>query len=242
MADSSTDKARQRPSGTIIRDDIAPGWVWRASVWITALTGVAVGVVLLLALDGIADVAPNGAPVIEQDMDDLAGWTPATSRDAIDWDWGTGQLTVIEAETRAVLLSPNILSTSGTLLIRLIQTRGPQEAGYGLWWGDAADGAFIVVALNTDGYVTIQRFDGEASTPLREWQFFPHVRPLSQVNQIQVDLLGDTAVVWINDEFVSELDRIGIQPFHTGVYAETFAAGGLTVRIERFAVWEDTYP
>src|SRR5574341_884279 len=138
MADSSTDKARQRPSGTIIRDDIAPGWVWRASVWITALTGVAVGVVLLLALDGIADVAPNGAPVIEQDMDDLAGWTPATSRDAIDWDWGTGQLTVIEAETRAVLLSPNILSTSGTLLIRLIQTRGPQEAGYGLWWGDAA--------------------------------------------------------------------------------------------------------
>lgn len=216
--------------------DSFPAWLWWGSVYaLVGVIGIAL-VVLLLILMGIANPKPVGALTLDASLDDTNDWEIG-ELDGVSIEAHSDNLllSLAEADTKAFVATPYRIGPPGTIELAATLQSGPDEAGYGLWWGESADQIQGVVAVNGNGYLTILRAD----EPFMEWQPFPHVKSAGNTNRLRVYIEADQVVVRINDELAASFESDAGESFQIGLYTETFNNSGAVIAFEWIRVWQE---
>ena len=142
-----------------MQDKDLPDWLWWLSLLSLPATAVMTMVTLSLVLSGVSDPRPIGRLKVDDDQSLDHGWTllPEGGEDGISGAARNGVyiIRVEEPRTRAYATAPYTAYPPCTLEIQARQTEGPLDAGYGLWWGEAAGSPDYVVGMNSDGYLAV---------------------------------------------------------------------------------------
>jgi hypothetical protein len=182
-------------------DRPAPIWLWNLARWglLAALAGSAA---LAFALaNGLADPPRPGPLRLSEDFKaDTSRWTFLT--------FGGASL-----ETASGALRATFPKTASTDPWAAALSDGPHEA-FSLEIGGASDGGLAygvvfgwqdaahhsAVLVNANGYARAYRQRGTERQEWFIWQQWPHI--LAGANRVRVDVIGPTATVRINDEWL----------------------------------------
>jgi hypothetical protein len=227
-----------------MKSETIPDWLWRLAV--LALLGAVLIMVLLLllALGGISNPRRIGELVVRDELDRDAGWllrpgdALSGAHGAIDAD--VYQVVLSRSNVRSLALAPYSVQPPCTLMIAARQIEGPTDAGYGLWWGDAAEEDYHVAAVNGDGYLTVFQSTAGVTEAIVQWQVFPRIHSQGNTNTIQVDIGGGQVLVRVNDEVAAAFEWAADRPLEAGFYTQTLSAGGAVVAFDWLAIWQES--
>jgi hypothetical protein len=96
-----------------------------------------------------------------------------------------------------------------------------------------------MVGLNSDKYLAILPGTMQGRGAIRDWQTFPHVRPLDAINTIQVTIVDESVTVRLNEEVAAQFPYIPALPLSAGLFAQAYADKGGTIELVRFKVWTE---
>ncbi|MBN1429810.1 MAG: hypothetical protein JXB07_15680 [Anaerolineae bacterium] len=212
-----------------------PARLWRLSLMALLGTVIAVLLLLTLALGGISNPRHVGTLVVHDDLDRDMGWTLHQGQIAD----GVYQVVLSGSKTHAFALSPYQTRPPCSIEIAARQIGGPDDAGYGLWWGDLSRGHYGVAAVNGNGYLTVfQSVDGKTRN-IMAWQVFPRIHPQGATNTIQIDMINSYVLVRVNDEVVTTFEWFPEQPVEIGFYVETVSAGETIAGLDWLSIWQE---
>jgi hypothetical protein len=227
-----------------MKSEAIPDWLWRLAV--IALLGavLVLALLLILALGGVSNPRHIGALVVRDELDSDVGWV-LQSADPLTGttgkiDGGMYEVTLPRSETHAFVVAPYQAHPLCTLMIAARQIEGPTDAGYGLWWGDAAGEDYHVAAVNGDGYFTVFQSTDGVIEAMVQWQVFPRIHSQGGANTIQVDIDEGQVLVRVNDEVAAAFEWAADRPLEAGFYAQTLSAGGTVVAFDWLAIWHET--
>ncbi len=92
---------------------------------------------------------------------------------------------------------PAALPETFHILIQGVLQSGAVDSGFGLVLGSPA--CHLGMGVSPTGYLTLWQTAGEATTPLRPWQAWPHVQ-IEGANEIWVNVEGDQMSWRVNGE------------------------------------------
>ena len=177
-----------------------PPWIWRGLGFgaVGLLLATVLGIGLISA--GVFDPRPGGS------LQRLIA---------------PGARTASTLDPRLTWLDEQLPQPPFTVRLLAAHRSGETDVGYGLALG--APHAYLAAGVSPLGYVTLWQEDGTGETVHMPWQTWPHVRPGSEPNEIQVDVNDGRVSVRLNRELLWQgpwlEDAAGI-----GLYTETFGA------------------
>jgi hypothetical protein len=222
-------------------NQLIPGWAWRGSI--VLLCGALLVTLGLLAatLVGIADPQPSGVLTVEDTFANADRWHLASDDGSIaatSMSDGHYEVSTRVGSGQLIGVWPDNIECPCTVELRAMQTHGGQDAGYGLWWGDTDHRPAVRVGVNSDGYLGILSGDGLSGTPVRDWQLFPHVRSLGQINVFRADIDERQVTVRLNDEVATQLGSGKSGHIPVGFFVGSSLHNDSTFRFLSFKVWE----
>jgi hypothetical protein len=202
-------------------DDSFPRWAWNASLIMLGGALLIALVLLFATLRGIADPPHFGEPTINQlfSGDDK------------------GRIIAYEGDAQTVKTLAGEITCPCTVELRVVQTSGPTDAAYGLWWGLPIESPETLFGSTSDGYLAILPGDPATAAPVRDWQLFPHVRPLGEGNTFRIDVNEGQITVRLNDEVVSGFE-ISSRQISVGYFVQGSRAGDAAFQLISFNTWE----
>jgi len=122
------------------------------------------------------------------------------------------------------------------------QASGAPENSYGVLVRYVDEGNFYRFDLTGDGrYAVLKSERGEWQT-LVDWQGSAHVRPLGEVNRIQVVCQGSEMTFYANNWVLVSVGDSTFERGDVGLFASTFAEPDVEVEFDDLKIWTVEHP
>jgi hypothetical protein len=117
---------------------------------------------------------------------------------------------------------------------------GPDNNGYGLTCRqDFETGAGYLFMISSDGYATIQSYDGEDFTQLVEWDRTNDVNQGNEINEVTVVCVGEYLALYANGELQAETTDDEYSEGHVGVTVVNYEdRDTVEVQFDNLYIWE----
>jgi hypothetical protein len=223
-------------------DDSSPGWLWRGSLSLLIAAILLMIGLLVATLAGVADPRPLGRLTVEDRFEHPDAWqtrsggasVPSTSQQPL----GRYRLKVAAGGQRVVLTGPYLIHAPCTIEVSAQQIDGASDVEYGMWWGQSESAVNLWEGINSNGYLGIEPASPPGGQPLRDWELFPHVRPLGQVNVFRVDIDAPQVVIRLNDEVAGKFIWTAPSVIVPGLVVQPTTEGSATIDFLVLRVWE----
>lgn len=169
------------------------------------------------------------------------GWNSSRPTRPADWQ-ASGLPRLLEAgpgETVALMLSHP--SDDFVFEVEAGPLADSGFNGYGLAYRAQDPSHSYVFAVDGDGYYAVLRRDGNETTPLVDWQQFPHIRRGLHANRLTVTCSGTTCQFAINDELAATVEDSRWTRGDVGLWVEALDET-TNVRFTRARLWESRDP
>jgi hypothetical protein len=181
--------------------NLAPAWLWRASVVTLALV-VVVGLTAALWLGTQSTV--KGVSVSAHD---LGAWTFGPGASGGESDGGITLRAIGQAERAAYVVGGQRLADFA-FEARAKPLTGPDDSGYGLVARGRGPDDFVALFIGPDGYIAVGQMSGGVWRWRVPWRPWPHIQHGYRENLLRAECRADRCRFWVNDEFAFEVEGV----------------------------------
>ena len=220
--------------------DRIPVWAWRSAFVLALSAGLMTLGLLVATLAGVADPQPFGALTAMDTFADPSHWHLSANGEPLAAPEPKNGRLELSMSAGSVVIGTyaNPIDCPCTVELRAKQTAGGRDARYGLWWGDADGHPTMLAGVNSDGYMGIDSGPSGHAPAIMEWQLFPHVRSMGQVNDFRADIDTHQVTVRLNDEVAARSPIEGSRRIWVGLFAQGSPRDAAQIGFLSFSVWE----
>ncbi|MBN8578903.1 MAG: OmpA family protein [Cytophagales bacterium] len=190
----------------------------------------------LLALLLVVSVAVQAQPpvLVREDFStNTYGWWTGTGENyTMRIERGKYFITTTQKDKgRYVAISPYIDSNKDfTIEASFVQKSGSDNNGYGLMWGDNANGKYHDFTIASTGYFRI--LTPEKGEKLNQWIASEKVAALGEENKLKIEQRKGRLYFYINTHLVTDIDALPFYGMRTGFITHT----DMVLEIDNFII------
>jgi hypothetical protein len=170
-----------------------------------------------------------------------SGW-PVTSESDKIAKYFNGQYDIIVSKPKRDVWATIKQQFAGDIRVEVDATKagGPDDNDFGLVCHFLDDNNFHYFLISSDGYQVIGRYLKGESTFLSsdKMQLSDAVRKGSTTNQIRADCIGETLLLYVNNQMVASTTDTALTGGTVGMIVGTFDEGGVDILFDNFVVYQ----